>query len=1346
MKTQKKDLNMQSSSENKVAYEFPIVGIGASAGGLDPIRKLLETLPLDTDMAFVVVQHLASGQESMLPEILSRSTKMKVLQVTDGMQVEKNQVYVITPGTTMTLKNGFLRLVPKGVALKPINDFMVSLASERKTQAIGIVLSGTGNDGTEGLKTIKVEGGITFVQDPETAQYDDMPKNAIAAETAYFILSPENIVKEIVRLAKNMQLTNDHLVAPQKAEDESDLKKILMMLKASSGVDFTHYKQTTINRRIARRLVIKKIENKKEYVAFLRTYPKELQALFDDLLIGVTCFFREPKTFEALKEKVFPELIKNSSANESIRVWIPGCSTGEEVYSIAIAIQEFLEEKALTEIRVQIFGTDANEKKIEKARQGIYTQTLADSISQDRLKHFFSSQNGNYRIVKPIRDMCIFAKQDITSDPPFSNLDLIICRNVLIYFDSLLHERVFPIFHYGLKPDSFLVLGESESIGKFSYLFEPVTTKGLIYKKKRTQPQEFLNPRTVAPYVFQRKTCKQLEKPNSMLLLKEEVDRLLMAEFVPATLLVSNNLDILFFHGQVNPYLTHEPGTASLNVAKMVRKELRTNVQTAIYLARKENKTLKETVEFKQEGQQKRVCIQVKPLKTSDYQDPFFLVTFEEPVLQRDNFLQENKSAVGPVEKETVKDKQINDLKGDLESTKASLQTIIEVQEATNEELRSTIEEAQSGNEELQSTNEELETAKEELQSGNEELQTLNEELKNRNLALGRLNDDLTNLQINIDSPVVIVDNDLKIRLFTASAQGLLKVSPSDVGQSIGKVNLGVNVVGFEKTITDVITKLVTVNQEVTCDGGRLCEMRIRPYLTEEKKIDGAVLSLVDITERKKAEEEIRKSELILQNSSDSIIVTDLQGKITSWNKGAAEIFGYTAKEMISEPITKIVKPIEKDQVAPAQLEQIRSGQVFAKEWEGMRKDGSAVWLILTSMLMKNSQNEPIGMVGFGKDVTERKKAESTLHESEQRYRTLFSNMEEAFFLGEPIFDGKGNPVDFRILEANRAFEKQTGLKLIDLIGKTIKEALPGIEENWVQTYCKVALTGESIHFEDYNKNTQRHYEVYSFSPTKGRFASLFMDITERIKLQNKIKAYSENLEKLADERALKLKDAERLATIGATAGMVGHDIRNPLQAITSDVYLAKTELATTPESEEKKNAIESLDEIEKNISYINKIVADLQDFSRPIAPKLEETDLERIIHYTIATLNIPENIKVTHSIMKNFPKIQTDQTYIQRVLINLINNAIQAMPNGGKLTISAAAKDEKTIITVQDTGEGIPDSVRSKIFTPLVTTKAKGQGFGLSVVKRFTEAMGGTVTFESESGKGTKFIIKLPL
>jgi two-component system CheB/CheR fusion protein len=1280
-KKQKSAVGEQAkTSQVKVNNQFPIVGIGASAGGLDPIRKLLENLPTDTGMAFVVIQHLATGQESMLPEILSRATQMCVLQVKDGMKVDKNQVYVITPGTTMTLKNGFLKLVPKGVALKPINDFFISLASERKALSIGIVLSGTGNDGTEGLKAIKAEGGITFVQDPETAQYADMPRNAIDAETAYFVLSPENIVKEIVRIIKNPQLTRTETVAPapEQAKTETPLKKILSMLKTAFGVDFTHYKETTINRRITRRMVINKIENEKEYVPFLRANPNELGALFDDLLIGVTSFFREPKTFEALKEKVFPELIKNRSTNENIRVWVPGCSTGEEVYSLAIAIQEFLEEKALANLRVQIFGTDANVKNIEKARLGLYPKTIEDHVSESRLKRFFTRQNGNYQIIKLIREMCIFAKQDITSDPPFSNLDFIICRNVLIYFDSLLHERVFPIFHYGLKDNGFLIIGESESIGKFSYLFEPVTNKGLIFRKKRAQPQGTLHLETFASYSPAKKNSKQLEKPNFLVSLKEEVDSLLIAEYAPASLLVNNNLEILVFRGQVNPYLTHEPGTASLNVAKIVQKELRTDVQTIIYRARKENKAFKDTIQFKHDGQQKKLTIKVNPLKIVDFDEPFFLVTFQEESSPRKLSPQEAESKTTSVEKESAEYKQVQELKADLESTKQSLQTIIEVQEATNEELRSTMEEAQSSNEELQSTNEELETAKEELQSSNEELQTLNEELQNRNLALGRLNDDLANFQANMDVPVVIVDNDLKIRRFTESALDFLKISPSDVGRLITGIKLAVHIENLEQTILDVISKLRVVTQEIEYDENRWCEMRVRPYLTADKKIDGAVISLVDVTEHKKTEQEISNALKKSQRSESEISALLRASRAVLQNKefkdSARAIFD-ACKELIGAT----------------------AGYVALLSDDG--KENLVLFLDSGGLPCTVDPSLPMPIRGLRGEVYNSGKAV---------FENIFPRSEWQ------KFSPKGH----------------VQLQNVLFAPLTVENSVVGV----------IGLANKTGGF------TKRDAEMAVAFGELASIALVNSQMLDKLEENEKeLRMHSKHLEVLVEERTRQLKDSERLSAIGATAGMVGHDIRNPLQAITSDVYLVKTELASTPESEEKKNALESLREIEKNTDYINKIVQDLQDFAKPLTPHVEESDLKLIIDELITKNGLPENIKVSVNVEPAATNFVADSTFINRIMYNLVNNAVQAMPNGGRLTIHAYKETKDIVITVEDTGVGIPEQVKGKLFTPMFTTKAKGQGFGLAVIKRMSEALGGTVTFESQEGKGTTFTVRLP-
>jgi two-component system CheB/CheR fusion protein len=1096
MATQKEnDNNKQTApSQAKTNIQFPIVGIGASAGGLNAIQKLLENLPENTGLAFVIIQHLAASQESLLPEILSRSTKMPVTKVANEMPVEKNQVYVIPSGVTMTISGEVLKLRPKDASFRPIDEFFRTLATERKTKAIGIVLSGTGSDGTEGLKFIKAEGGITFAQDPKTAQYPDMPRNAIAEETTYLILSPEEIAKELTSIAKHPEITRQKMETEEPKKAVGDNEIIFSMLQAAFGVNFSNYKQTTVNRRISRRMVLNKIENLKKYIIYLRTHREELQALFDDLLIGVTSFFREPAAFELLKEKVFPNIFENRQPNQAIRVWIPGCSSGEEVYSVAIVLEEFLEENHIFGRQIQIFGTDINDKNIEKARHGTYLKTIEDNVSKGRLHRFFTSTNGSYQVIKPIRDMCIFAKHDLTRDPPFSNMNLIACRNLLIYFEMKLQERIIPLFHYGLKPNGYLVLGESESVGKFSYLFEPLTKKGVAFKKKQAQPKFELQLEPSTAYSMQRPIGRP-EKADSMAMIEREVDNLLMAEYVPASLLLNSNLDVVVFRGKIDPYISIDAGAATLNVAKIVRKELRPALQTAVYRAKKDRKNIEDTVRF-EHGQENRIVnIQVKPLRIPKQEESFFFVLFSEAIKERVPTQKEAK--VGKKALESAKDQQIKELSEDLNSTKVTLQTIIEQQEATNEELRSAMEEVQSSNEELMSTNEELESSKEELQSTNEELNTLNEELKNRNQSLTVLNDDLSNLMGSIDTAVVIVDNSFKIRRFTSHAQELLRLMPTDIDHPIFDIRLGIPIEELEKSLQKVMTTPELIRQEIKTEKGRWYQMRIRPYLTSDKKVNGAIISFSNVSE------------------------------------------------------------------------------------------------------MKNSE------------------AQKQVH--------------------------------------------------------------------------------------------------------------------------------TDNLEQQVKDQTSKIIEAEALSAIGKTAGMVGHDIRNPLQAIASDIYLAKTELPEIPDSKAKEGIKESLDGVEKNVEYINKIVQDLQDYAKPNMPVAKETDLEALCKEVLFKNRLPENINATCVVNVKAKKIVTDQSMLRRVLSNLVSNSVQAMPEGGKLQVSAYQDAKNTVIEVQDSGVGIPEEVKSKLFTPLFTTKPKGQGFGLAVVKRLTEALGGTVTFESELGKGTKFIIRLP-
>ena len=1246
---------------------------------------------------------------------------MPVLTVKDGMHIESNFVYVIPPGKTMTLQDNCLNLIPKGASLKPIDAFFSSLAQQRKTQAIGIVLSGTGTDGTEGLKEIKSEGGITFAQDPKSAQYSGMPQSAISSEAADFILSPEQMGREISKIASNPQLVRAEIEAVE-AKGETRLSPFFNLLKSNFKVDFSQYKEAFLNRRIKRRMVLNHLDNLKDYVEFLQKNPNELQKLFDDLLVGVTSFFREPDTFALLKEKVFPEIAKNKLVEQSIRVWVVGCSSGEEAYSFAIALLEFLEEKKLTSIPIQLFGTDINQKNIDKARQGVYPKNIDSNVSEERLKKYFSVFNGSYRISKGIRDLCVFSKQDITADPPFSNVDLVSCRNMLIYFDSNLQEKIVPILHYAIKPNGFLVLGESESVGKLTTLFEPQTTRGIIYTKKKAQPRVTFGLETFAAYPA--KKLALTERKDSVSLINEEVDKLLLTDYVPASLLVNSNLDTIVIRGNLAPYMKLESGLASLNLAKVLRKEVRADVQNLVYRAKKEDKIIREdAIRFEHQGHPLTVNIQVIPVKLLQYEESFFLVLFEDVSSAATHLRQAIELTSTPEGRENAKGQQILDLREELDSTKHSMQTIIESQESTNEELKASMEEVQSTSEELQSTNEELETAKEELQSSNEELTTLNDELKNRNQTIALLNADLTNVSENVDSPVVLVDRNLKIRLFNPAAEKILNLMPGQIGLPITSVSMAINVENIEKTLLDIIATNGKFTRDVRDKTGRVFELRVRPYLIEKNRVEGAVLAFSDITERKKQNDEtIAKLASFPTQNPNPVVEVDFEGNVSYSNPATKNIFPDLQKLGSAHPLLCDWQNVVKVLQEKSRRNLLRETKVGEK-WYNQQ-----IYLVPDTKLIRI----------YMSDISERKKAEAQIVEQLQMLdlaHILVRNMND-----EIIFWNSGAQIMY-------CFSKEEAL------GKIPRELLKTVFPKPVEQIKKELLRngkweGELIH----KKADGSIIYVASYwvlhKDNNGKPVAIIEvnnDITELKKAEEKLEDYRRNLEKLVEERTKQLKDAERLAAIGATAGMVGHDIRNPLQAMTSDVYLAKTDLASTSESEEKKNALESLDEIEKNISYINKIVQDLQDFARPLKPVAKETDTQNLIADLLSKNGVPKDVEVEVKVKKQANTIMADSDILKRILGNLLTNAIQAMPQGGKLSIQAYKKENNSIIEVIDTGVGIPKDVKEKLFTPLFTTKSKGQGFGLAVVKRMTESLGGTVTFESEEGKGTKFILCLP-
>src|SRR2546421_364081 len=1010
---------------------FSIAGVGASAGGLEAFTQLLQELPSTINMALVLVQHLDPTYKSLLTELLSRTTKLAVEEVTDGTRVKPGHVYVIPPNTKMTISKRVLHLTPRNEVDRrhtPIDGFLESLALDQKSRAIGIILSGTSMDGIHGLRAIKDEGGITIAQDEKSAKYYDLPRSAVAAGCVDLILRPQDIAQELVKLSQHPYVPYLETETAEKLLPQSDLDKIFSLLRKATGVDFADYKHATIKRRILRRMLILKTNKMEDYLNILKTNPGELSSLFQDILINVT--------------------------------------------------------------------------GLEKARDGVYAASA--SISAERLRRFFAKTNGSYQVNKTIRRMCVFAKQDVTADPPFSKLDLIICRNLLIYLGPPLQKKLLPIFHYSLKPAGFLVLGDFETVGEFDNIFKVANKRFKIFSKRPVvtrRPLDFsttyIAKRQVGKPEVNRLAESQVPEPEIF----KEADRILLTKYTPASVIVNSELEIIQFRGRTGYFLEPAPGKASLNVLKMAREGMMTDLRNAIDRAKRSGEIVrKEAIAIRSDGKYLDVNLEVVPLKTNRVH-PCFLVAFEEALPKPAPSVTLRRAGGDKSKKERrAEDLKLVRLQQELSATKDYLQSIIEDKEAANEELKAANEEIQSSNEELQSTNEELETAKEELQSTNEELTTVNEELQNRNLELTQVNNDMTNLNASANVPVLMTGSDLRLRRWGPLADKLFNLKASDLGRPIFDVNLGFQIPDLKETINEVVDNVVSKEIEAKGPQGRWFLVRIGPYRTADNRIEGAVLAFVDIDRLKQGEAKLR--------------------------------------------------------------------------------------------------------------------------------------------------------------------------------------------------------------------------------------------------------ARSEHLEDLVEERSRMLSNTTRLAAIGETAGMVGHDLRNPLQTIINTIHLAKEAMkansTSTPEKDPRVGS--ALETIREQADFMNKIVSDLQDYAKQAKPTFVQYDMQRLIDDSLSSIPVPKSVEVLSSVETGFPKLSVDPGLLRRAFTNIITNALQAMPDGGKLKISAWTNQNIAAVSFQDTGIGIPEDVKAKMFSPLFTTREKGVGLGLAVTKRLIESHKGEIKVFSKVGEGTTLTVELPI
>ncbi len=992
----------------RTSKTFPIVGIGASAGGLEAIKELLQNLSPETGMTFVYIQHLDPTHKSMLSAILGRETKMKVLEAKHLMLIEPNKVYILPPNKNMAIIDGVLTLnprQPRPTINMPIDKFFVSMAEKQKEGSIGIILSGNANDGTYGLKSIKMAGGLTFAQD-DSAKFQSMPKSAIAEGVVDMILSPAEIAKELERLSKqpaimHVSQNNDVQVEDDNTGDENEeVNNIIQLLKKSTGADFTHYKPNTIKRRIVRRMLLYKLESLGDYLQYLRQHTNELNILYQDLLINVTNFFRDPDTIEYLKKTLIPRILKTKDAKDPIRIWVPACSTGEEAYSLAMVFMEVLGEMtAVTSL--QIFATDLSEIAIAKARLGLYSKNDLMDVSPKRIQRFFTKVDGSYRIIKSMRDLCVFAPHNVFKDPPFSRLDLISCCNLMIYLDTVLQKKIIATFHYALNSNGLLILGKSEAIGNSGNLFAQIEKKYKVFSKRNESSGKAvfdMNYRIPDIHHVEAYTNKKLPniRPPQPTDIEQVIDNILLKEFAPPSVVINSDLEILQFRGSTGTFLEPSPGKASLNLLKMAKPGLAFDLRSAIHFCNKNGSAVKKVgVEMKDKDVVHTVTIHVLPLKTHT-DEKLFLVIFQ----QHENALPSTARFAHS------KDKLVKQLQEELATVKEEMRNIVEEQEASNEELQSANEEIVSSNEELQSINEELETSKEEVDSTNEELMTINNELLMRNEQLNESYDYSSAVFDTIREAVIVLDKDLRIKTVNQAFYRIFQVNEQDT-EGILIYELGNkqwNIPQLRELLEDVIPRNMQIQgyqMEHTFPkiGKKIMLLNARRIMQKIHRQQLILIGIEDITEHKEAERLLAEREAWFRNMADN-------APVMIWVSGTSKVRNFFNHTWLSYTGTSLEKALNnqwqelvyKDdlQIVKTTANEAFAGKKpFKVEYRLRRYDGEYRWILEIGKPTFDKDDMFTGYIGSCTEIHDKR----LMHEElEQRVRERTNDLQELNF------------------------------------------------------------------------------------------------------------------------------------------------------------------------------------------------------------------------------------------------------------------------------------------------------------------------------------------------------------
>ncbi|WP_353718937.1 CheR family methyltransferase [Dyadobacter sp. 676] len=1372
----------QENSHNKNLdpghLPVPVVAIGGSAGGQKAVIELLKHLPADTGLAYVYIQHLAPDRESKLDEILARVTSMTVMQASPLLPVKPNHLYIIPPNKSMEIVDGVLVLTqrkPRPDIHLPIDQFFISLAERQKDGAIGIVLSGMSSDGTMGLKAIKVAGGITLVQD-DSAEYPAMPQSAISENVVDMVLSPKEMAAELVKLSQRaavFHLTSETRDIAQNDFSDEDLDKILGFVKTAVGVDFRHYKKNTIRRRIIRRMLLYKLDTLADYTYYLKKHPEEATTLYKDLLINVTSFFRDEKTMEHLKKQVLPSIIRSKAANEPIRFWVAGCSTGQEAYSLAILLIEVLGDRA-SSVPVQIFATDLSEPAIARARLGIYTKSEVKEVSAQRLERFFTATEDQFRVNKPIRDLCVFAPHDLLSDPPFSRLDMISCRNLLIYLDDSLQKRALATFHYALNPDGILLLGKSEAVGSSPSHFSQIEKEFKVFVRKNTTyariPMDVSIKRSNPIF-----GAKATQSKEQNVLQTTDIDKLvdswLLNNHFPACVVVDQDLEILHFRGATGMFLEPSPGKASLNLTKMARAPLVFELRNTIHKARKSDAPVtKNGLELPVNGTMHYVSIKAVPLIKSEKQQ-LFLILFEE--IEESQWLK--AGTVADVDRRNLL------LEAELTALKQDLHSIIEEQEASNEELQSANEEIISSNEELQSINEELETSKEEIESANEELQTINQELQVRNDQLTESYEYSEAILSTINEATLVLDNQLRVKNANRAFYRIFQSPFQDVeGSSVYELaDRQLDFTGFREIMHEVLSrgnsiKGFEVKLRLAAQEEHFMLVHARKILLHRKET--VLLVFEDITEHRRAQDLFRERqqwfEELVDNANAFIWVSSADGTVNFLNKAWLDFTGQSFDRGKGHKITENIHTDDREPYDRIKSDNVSEKKSYQAEYRLRRRDGEYRWVLESAKPMFSPDGAFTGYIGTCTDIHLQKTLTEQLNKNvEERTRQLKqvnANLQAVldsspasigFF--KPVPASHNAPQDYMLAVCNQKFSDAFGIQVDQITGQLMSGLYQKPNQQWI---LAAALEKRSQYKEIFDEASQSWLGV-SVSHHPDGVAVTELDTTALKEALHQQKSLVEQLKESFQmiESLSVLK--EYIRHRGTFLRSAFHDLRGSFGIISGAATLLQV-------MDTEEDRAQSLAMIQRNLQNITSMMNQLLDYSRLEAGE-EKLEIDQFDVSVLLSELCQGSAKIAADKKLGFhfdgPRqiiVQGDMVKVRRIAQNLILNAIKYTGAGevkvtwGPVEASVGGRDMWKL-TVQDTGPGIPDMLVENLFTDsnampadaeapgrpagAVHTSQKGEGIGLFIVKRLVELLEGTIEVKTGNGGGTRFEVWLP-